>query len=69
MLNQVKEKMLITNEKIDNLRRQVETLDMIFFKRDRKKGEIVTNLQKVIRKPVCAMMVHQASDCHLLRMS
>lgn len=35
--------MLGTNEKIDNLRRQVETLDML-FKNVMEKGEIITNV-------------------------
>lgn len=40
MLNQVKEKMLVTNEKLDNLRRQVETLDMIFLNVIEKKVKL-----------------------------
>lgn len=44
VLNRVKENMLVTNEKTENFRRQVETLDTLFFLNMMGKGEIVTNV-------------------------
>lgn len=46
VLNQVKENMLVTNEKTDNLRRQVENLDMLFLN-VMGKGEIITKCEKL----------------------